>query len=210
MVEWYTLALEFKRSRVQTIHIHAPLQGYESPMGHALSRGLRCHNMVLLTQIEALCWHLLALAPTHLPGCRLCPACGPSSITSPVSSLLARRGGLHSRPATSPGISPGDHKKSSVIPSCGARRPEFPAVEVARHVARRRQEVLHDPFLRDDAACIPGRQRRPASRSATPRSPARSLLAGQGGLHSRPSASPGMSPGDDKKSPRRLCVGRGG
>ena len=58
---------------------------------------------------------------------------------------------MHSRPLMSPGILPGDNKKSRAIPSCGARRPAppaFPAVDVARHLAKRRQEVPRDPFLR--------------------------------------------------------------
>ena len=97
----------------------------------------------------------------------------------------------------------GDDNKSCAILSCGTRRPAFSAVNVTRHLARRQQEVPCDPFLRGEAACtfcIPGRQRRPASRQATTRSPARSLLAGRGGLHSWPSMSPGILPGNDKKS----------
>ena len=126
------------------------------------------------------------------------PGISPGDDKKSPRDLLAGRGGLHSRPSLSPGILPGDDKKSrptslrektantfgrhrrtayrpptprSPAQSLrGTRRPAFPALNVARHLTRRRQEVLSD------------------------------LRAGRGGPHCRPLPSPGISPGDEKKS----------
>ena len=156
------------------------------------------------------CCRAASPATTRSPARPLCGARRPEPVAVNVArhlarrqqevprDLLAGRSGLHLWPSISPGISPGNNKKSRVTSlrgeaactlgrrccrasrlattisparsPCGARRHALAAVDVARHLTRRQEEVPRD------------------------------LLAGQGGMHSRPSMSPGISPGDDDKS----------
>ena len=141
------------------------------------------------------------------------------SLRGEAACTLGRRCRPASRPATT---------RSSARSPCGERRYALSAVDVARHLARRQQEVPPDFLagqcsihsrpsmslgispgdndksraisLQGKAAFPLGRQCRPASRPATTTSPARYLLARRGGMHSRPSMLPGISPGDDDKS----------
>ena len=162
---------------------------------------------------------------------------------------------MYFRPSMSLGISPGDDDKSRAISlrgeaactlsrqcrpasrpatrrsparsPCGARRPAPLAVDVARHLARRQEEVPRDliagqggmhsrPSMSPDIS--PGDNRKPCAIPRGARRPAlsavdvaghlawrrrqvpRDLLAGRGGLYSWPPMSPGISPGDNKKS----------
>ena len=155
-----------------------------------------------------------------------------SATSKSLCGFYVGRGGLYSPPPPSPDISPGDAKKSCAASAWGKAANTYG--HCRRPTSPRRRRSLHAASARGAAACILGHRHRLERCPATPRSPAQLLrrarqptpmavavyrhLLGDdevparfllkcGGLHSRPSPSPGISTGDAKKS--RAASARG-